>query len=151
MLGEALIAAGFQRINLTILIASLPLLMLLLLVLIPAAGATGAAVALLCCYAAIVGSILFAASRTLGVTRPLRTLPLAAAAVLCGLLTLTLARELGPILSALVASVITFTLLAFTQLDALRPVWTLFIFSPIPDSFLPGIRRRFGAFRHGLG
>lgn len=56
LLGEALIAAGFQRLSLLIQGASLPLLLALLLLLVPAHGAAGAALALLCTYAALVAS-----------------------------------------------------------------------------------------------
>jgi glycosyltransferase involved in cell wall biosynthesis len=70
LVGEALIAAGLQRLSLLLQTASLPLLLALLVLLIPAHGAAGAALALLCTYAALVACAFIVAWSKLGGSAP---------------------------------------------------------------------------------
>ncbi len=125
LLGEALTAAGFQRLNFAILSGSLPLLLVLLLVLVPSGGPAGAALALLVCYAAIVAATFAAGNRRLGIDMPLTALALALLGFLLGVGTLYLARPLGPIMSAPVASGVSFATLALFQPTMVRQLWRL--------------------------
>jgi FkbM family methyltransferase len=152
LLGEALIAAGLQRINLTILTASVPLLLLLLVVLVPSGRATGAASAVLGCYIAIVGSALVVGARHLEVRTPLRALPWATTAMLCGILTLSLTKELGSILSAMVAGMVAFVVLGLSQIETVRGLASVFGFAIVGGTLRPrlGIGRRVRKFRHRL-
>jgi FkbM family methyltransferase len=163
LLGEALIAAGHQRLNLAILAASIPLLAALMVALVPGGGAAGAALALLCYYAVVFGVVLITVGRSLGVTAPLRALPRAGAAVFCGFAILILTRELGPMPSALAGALGAFAILALHQLETVRhpSSWPLLATSGSdqPDTpgtlraLLPhlGIRRRLRRFRHAIG
>lgn len=102
LLGEALSAIGFQRVNLVIQIASSLVLLLLLAVLVPPGGATGAAWSLLLSYAVVVAATLGAARRRLGGAAPVSALAGGAAAAVAGGVGLVAAAPFGPALSSLV-------------------------------------------------
>jgi O-antigen/teichoic acid export membrane protein/glycosyltransferase involved in cell wall biosynthesis len=104
LLGEALIATGFQRLSLSINAASLPLLLVLLAVLTPAGGASGAALALLCSYASMVAAVFVVAWRRLGLTSLGPTLLQSAMGFIAGLLTLKLATGAGPVTAAVLGA-----------------------------------------------
>jgi O-antigen/teichoic acid export membrane protein len=124
LIGEALIAAGFQRLNLAILMGSLPLLVLLLLTLVPAAGPAGAALSVLLCYAAIVVATWAAARARLGLRLRTRMLLFTGAGLLCGIVILQLARGLGTP-AAVLAGIAAFAVLAVSQPATTRAAWAL--------------------------
>lgn len=95
LVGEALIAAGFQRLSLLIQAASLPALLALLVVLVPVYGATGAALALLGSYAGIVAGSFGLAHWKLGATRPVTAIARAILALSLGLIVVAIAAPLG--------------------------------------------------------
>jgi len=105
LLGEALIAAGYQRWSLAIQAASLPLLLLLLAVLIPA-GAAGAALSLLLCYGAIVAAVSLVAWRKLGLVSLGPSIARAVAAMGLGLLALRAGMGAGSIVASIVGAVV---------------------------------------------
>ena len=105
LLGEALIAAGYQRWSLAIQAASLPLLLLLLIILIPA-GAAGSALALLLCYGAIVAAVSLVAWRKLGLVSLGPSLARAVVAMGLGLLALWAALGTGSIVASIVGAVV---------------------------------------------
>jgi O-antigen/teichoic acid export membrane protein len=125
VLGEALIAAGFQRVNLAILVAGLPLLVVLLWILVPVGGATGAALALLGSYCAIVAATLVAANRQLAFKLPLSALACAALAGLLGFTTLRLGVIVGPTPASALAGIVAITTLGFLQPTIVRELWSM--------------------------
>jgi FkbM family methyltransferase len=147
LLGEALIAAGAQRVNLAILIGSLPILVILLVVMVPAFGASGAALAVLCSYAVIAGSAFLAIGSRLASLEPLRVASRAGLAAGLGLLALALATPAGPVPSAVIASLVSVAALAVLQP---APLHDLFAVTRRAAPRL-GIRRRLRALRYRLG
>ncbi len=131
LLGEAITAAGFQRLNLGILTAGLPLLLLLLAILVPAGGASGAALALLSSYAVIAGATALGARVRLGISFSWKAWVHAGIAIVLGEGTLVISANLqasfplshllSPTLGALVALVT----LWFFQHSLVREIWQL--------------------------
>jgi O-antigen/teichoic acid export membrane protein len=130
LLGEALIVAGFQRLNLWILVATLPLLLALLLVLVPLAGATGAAVAVLASYAAIVSASAVTASRRLGPVISLRMVGQWGLAALVGATTLLLSAGHDPWIWGPIAGLLALITLGVQQRPLVRQLWGLRAFGP---------------------
>jgi polysaccharide transporter, PST family len=112
LVGEALIAAGFQRLNLAVLAGSVPLLILLCVLLVPRGGATGAALAALLAYAAIVTANLVLARRRLGRVVSGETLLKSGLAAGAGTLTLIVAGPLPHLASASLAALVAAACLA---------------------------------------
>jgi O-antigen/teichoic acid export membrane protein/glycosyltransferase involved in cell wall biosynthesis len=113
LLGEALIAAGFQRLSLAIQALSLPWLGFLLLVLIPRGGAAGAALALLLCYATIVAAVSAVAWWKLGATWVAPAMAKGIAAAFVGLLVLQAGPQAGLLPTSLLGALVAFAILAF--------------------------------------
>jgi FkbM family methyltransferase len=120
LMGEALIAAGLQRVNLAVLAASLPVLVLMLLLLVPRGGATGAAVSVLVSYLALVGITVLALRRRLGPGIRLTFLPAAGLAAAAGGIILLAAQRLGELPAALAASLATIAVMAAFRPALLR-------------------------------
>lgn len=125
LLGESLTAAGFQRVNLAVLVVAFPCLLALLAVLVPTGGATGAAVAVLGTYLTIVCLTFLGARWRMGDAVPLRAIVPAAVAVLSGGAMLALLTPLGPILSAILASTTSGAVQLVLRPDLARELWRL--------------------------
>ncbi len=124
LIGEALTAAGFQRVNLVILSAGLSLLVVLLLVFVPAGGASGAALAVVSSYAVIVALSLVATGwRIRSVS--LFFLPRAGLASASGAGILLLSRGLGPTLAAIIATAACFAALGLLNPKLASDLWRL--------------------------
>ena len=111
-LAEALNAAGYQRLNLLVLVALTPPMTALVLVLAPRLGATGVAIALTAGYAAYLAAVVVAASVRLGRAAPLSALVAATLAAAAGALAVGLSSGAGSVVSGLVgaaAAAIAFT------------------------------------------
>ena len=127
LIGEALIAAGFQRLNLVIQMAGFPVLVLLLLVLVPAHGATGAAWALLSCYAGIAGATFAVARWRLGRDAPLGALAPAVGAAALGGGALIVSSAYGPVLSALLGATVALATLLCARPSQAGELWSLLV------------------------
>lgn len=127
LVGEALTAAGFQRLNLVIQIVAFPVLAVLLLVLVPAHGAAGAAWALLSCYAGITAATFAAARWRLGSAGPAGALPPAAAAATLGGGTLVISSPLGPVLPAMLGATVALATLLCIRPSQARELWSLLL------------------------
>lgn len=125
MVGEALIAAGFQRYSLLIQAASLPALLALLLVLVPVYGATGAALALLGSYAGIVAGSFGLARWKLGASTPVTAIARSALALVFGLIVVAIFAPLGAVPGAgigVLVSLATLVLFGRTTLRDARAI-----------------------------
>jgi glycosyltransferase involved in cell wall biosynthesis/O-antigen/teichoic acid export membrane protein len=120
LVGEALIAAGFQRFSLLIQAASLPVLLGLLLVLVPAYGATGAALALLGSYVGIVVGSFGLARWKLGARTPLTALARSALALVLGLIVVATSAPLGEVPGAGLGVLVSLTTLVLLGQTTLR-------------------------------
>ncbi len=119
LVGEAMIAAGFQRVNLVITLLASLLLVGLLIVLVPRDGATGASAALVVCWCFIAVTTFTVARRRLGVAVPLGAPLAAVAAAAVGVLVALVASRTGEIPSALLSAAA-----GAAVLCALRPTAT---------------------------
>ncbi len=132
LVGEALIAAGLQRVNLVILSASTPVLAVLLLVLVPARGAAGAALALALCYSGILAALMSAAHRRLGTDRIVQAVARAVLAAVLGVSTLALAPLPEKVLSATIGATVALTTIALLSPAAPRELLMLLRALPRP-------------------
>jgi O-antigen/teichoic acid export membrane protein len=121
LLGEALIAAGFQRINLAILAGSLPVASALLF-LLAHKGATGAAAAVTITYCALAVSVLMAAWLLLKPVAPLKWLVPVGASVAIGTGILMATSRFGA-LGALMAVGAALLLGSYLQRDSIAWLW----------------------------
>jgi glycosyltransferase involved in cell wall biosynthesis/O-antigen/teichoic acid export membrane protein len=119
LLGEALIATGYQRWSLAIQAGSLPLLLLLLAVLTPG-GAAGAALSLLLSYVAIVAAVSLVAWRKLGLVSLGPSMARAVAAMGLGLLALRVGIGAGSIVASIVGAVVAMVVLTLLGNTGLR-------------------------------
>jgi O-antigen/teichoic acid export membrane protein len=123
LIGEALSAAGFQRGNLVIQVASSGALIVLLLVLVPSGGAAGAAWALLLSYGLVVGATLLVARWRLQDGAPLVAMAIGALAAASGGAGLVLASGLGPLPSSLVGAAVALAVLIALRPSQVRGLW----------------------------
>lgn len=130
LVGEALIAAGRQRLNLAILAASLPVLGGCLAWLVPGEGAVGAAVALLVSYSFIVLATFVAAAKTVGQPTPVLALGPAVLGSALGTGALLLSSPLGAPPAAVLAALVAVVAIALVQPSTLRDLWS---FRPFPS------------------
>jgi PST family polysaccharide transporter len=113
LIGEALLAAGFQQLALKLTIACFPVLLVGLVLLAPAAGAFGAALAVLAFNIALFTATLLAARRRMGTALPVGAVVEGLLAAAVGLLGATAAQAGGPLAAALAGG---FTALAVLTL-----------------------------------
>jgi O-antigen/teichoic acid export membrane protein len=119
LVGEAMIAAGFQRVNLVIILLASVLLVGLLMVLVPRGGATGASAALVACWCFVAVTTFTVARRRLGVAIPVGAPLAAVAAAWIGVLVGLVASRTGEIPSAILSAAA-----AAVVICALRPTAT---------------------------
>jgi O-antigen/teichoic acid export membrane protein len=103
-LAEALNAAGYQRLNLLLLVGLTPPMTALILVLAPRTGATGVAIALLAGYAAYLAALVGAACFRLGRAAPVSALGASMLAAAAGALAVALSSGAGGIVSGIVGA-----------------------------------------------
>jgi PST family polysaccharide transporter len=101
LVGEAMIAAGYQRVNLLIQTLSLPLMGIALWWMIPRFGVLGAAAAMTATYGGMGLGVFVAGRRLLGKHLPLASVGLMAIAGTVGVLTVVATRGVGPVMSGL--------------------------------------------------
>jgi O-antigen/teichoic acid export membrane protein len=101
LIGEALLAAGFQQLALKLTLACFPVLLVGLVLLAPAAGAVGAALAVLAFNIALFAATLLAARRRMGTAVPVGALVEGLLAAAVGLLGAKAAHAGGPLAAAL--------------------------------------------------
>jgi O-antigen/teichoic acid export membrane protein len=125
MLGEAMIAAGFQRMNLFVGVASLPVLIALMLSLLQPGGAQGAAVVVLVTYAFIAVATLVTAPRLLNGPISLAPLFFGTVAAALGATVLVLARDLGSFPAALLGAATSAIVIGTADRSTFRLLWSL--------------------------
>ncbi len=103
-LAEALNAAGYQRLNLLLLVGLTPPMAALVLVLAPRAGAAGVAIALLAGYASYLAALLGAACFRLGSAAPVSALGASMLAAAAGALAVALSSGAGSIAPGMVGA-----------------------------------------------
>lgn len=103
-LAEALNAAGYQRLNLLLLVGITPLLTVLVAVLAPRAGATGVAIALLAGHTSYLAALLAAACVRLGRAAPVSALGASLLGAAAGALAVALSSGAGGIVSGSVGA-----------------------------------------------
>jgi O-antigen/teichoic acid export membrane protein len=123
LVGEAMTAAGFQRVNLIINMAGVPVMILLLLFLLAPGGATGAATALLGSMAFIAAATLITAPRYLEGPISLAPLIFGTVAAALGAAILVLAHGLGSVPAALLAAVGAAVVLGLADRSTFRLLW----------------------------
>jgi O-antigen/teichoic acid export membrane protein len=106
LIAESLTAAGFQRINLVVLVVGLPTVVILLALLVPAGGATGAALAVVGTNALILTMTVALGRRRIGRDLPLRPLAHGLAAMAAGGTTAILLAPFGSPIATISASII---------------------------------------------
>jgi O-antigen/teichoic acid export membrane protein len=123
--GEAMVAAGFQRANMLVNMAAVPVLIALLVWLVPLGSAAGTAAAVLATNAFIAAGTVLAARRLL--RGPISFKPLlvgiGAAAVGAGIL--VLARDLGSVPAALLAATATAIVVGTMERSTVLLLWGL--------------------------
>jgi O-antigen/teichoic acid export membrane protein len=123
--GEAMIAAGFQRVNLLINLAGVPVLIALLLSLLPLGGAEGGATAVLGIAAFVAGATLISAPHLLKGPISFAPLFIGAAAGALGAAILALARDLGSVPAALLAATAAAIVMGSADRSTVRLLWSL--------------------------
>jgi len=122
LIGEALTAAGFQRLNLVIVSAGLGLLLVLLLFAVPTGGASGAALAVVSCYAVIFALSLVAMGWRIRSVSFL-FLPRAGLASATGAGVLLLTCGLGPVTAAIIAAATCLATLGLLNPKLIADLW----------------------------
>jgi O-antigen/teichoic acid export membrane protein len=125
MLGEAMVSAGYQRMNLLVGVASLPVVIALLLSLLQPAGAVGAAVVVLVTYAFIAAATLVTAPRLLKGPISLAPLFFGTVAAALGATVLVLARDLGSFPAALLGAATSAIVIGTADRSTFRLLWSL--------------------------
>lgn len=123
--GEAMIAAGFQRVNLLINLAGVPILFALLIALLPLSGAVGAASAVLAVNVFIGGAAFVAIARVLKGRISLGPLFFGAAGGALGVVILYLGRDLGSFPSAVLAASAAATVIGTADRSTFKLLWSL--------------------------
>jgi O-antigen/teichoic acid export membrane protein len=125
VLGEAMIAAGFQRVNLLVNLAGMPVLVVLLFALLPLGGAVGAAAAVVAIIAFIAAATLITAPRLLEARISLVPLLFGTAAAALGAAILVLASGLGAIPAALLAAAAAALVIGTADRSTFRLLWSM--------------------------
>jgi O-antigen/teichoic acid export membrane protein len=125
VLGEAMIAAGFQRVNLLVNLAGMPVLVVLLFALLPLGGAVGAAAAVVAIIAFIAAATLITAPRLLEARISLVPLLFGTAAAALGAAILVLAGGLGAIPAAFLAAAAAALVIGTADRSTFRLLWSM--------------------------
>jgi O-antigen/teichoic acid export membrane protein len=119
-IGEAMIAAGHQRTNLTVMIAAFPVLIIGMVLLIPLHGASGAATSLLVYYSALTAGTMFAARSRLGDSFPVKPILHGIAGMAIGLTVLGLAGRQASYAGGVTATLVAVGVLIVLQRRTVR-------------------------------
>jgi O-antigen/teichoic acid export membrane protein len=125
LLGEAMIAAGFQKMNLLVSLASVPVMTALLFSLLPRAGAEGAATVVLAIYGFIGAATLITAPRLLHMPISMAPLIFGTLSAALGGTVLLLARDLGTLPAALLAACTSAIAMGMADRSTLKLLWSL--------------------------
>jgi O-antigen/teichoic acid export membrane protein len=133
VLGEAMLAAGMQKANMTIQAAAVPVLITMLAALIPSFGASGAAAAVAITYFGIVAAVIVVFRTKSGLDMPLRWLKSTALVAACVLIAFLLTRSANDILSTAITVAVGLVFAFIVEKAAV--VWMV---RQVTASLLPG-------------